>query len=124
MTLSTNPESEEIRDFLNDVIITAIEGGAIDHWAIVTDYEIDADGIAHAPAVEEEASGETAARFTINQELIRKGIEKATATDFKINPTSRSYLESAVDNIDAGSIDIEIADIIIQAAVFGRIIYS
>lgn len=60
----------------------------------------------------------------INNDLIRKGIGLILIGDVDVRRDIVDTLLEACQMMDAGDVDAEIADCIIQAALFGEIVYS
>ena len=96
--------STEWAEFYGDVIVTA-RYGAIG-WALWR------------------ADGDARKTFTLDKELIRKGIAKVFDPGFEVREDIRKSVIDAYNTQDAGDIDAEAADVIVQAAVFGEIIYG
>lgn len=118
---------DERKQFLNDVICTAVEGG-IGYWSQVSNYrwgdeiettvrvhELDDDGTPDAIGVPI-----TPAKV---EEAIALILTKDSQYDY-IHPRVRSQIFAASVENDAGDIDADLADIIIQVAMFGKIVYG
>ena len=103
-------------EFYEDIIEIALYGG-IDYWCMT-----------YNPTSKEmyyenpEADGYL--RATLDIELIKKGLEKVLSDDFQVNKQYRNMIMVAVYDKDAGQIDSVCADIIVQAGLFGEIVYS
>ena len=113
-------------DFLSCVLVTAVEGG-IGYWAEVRNYHWTEDTnhnlLSASAEIKIEDTNESEWQ-TLNLDVIRNGIEKIQNNEVNIN---RDMLKSIVaGNItnDAGEIDSDGADCIVQAALFGEIIYG
>lgn len=105
------------QQFLADVLCTALEGG-IGYWSECGMLKSDALGYVSAtlyPA-EDDDFPET----VLTRESIQQGIEKVLSPDFRVNPQIRAAIASG----DAGQIDADAADVIVQAACFGEIVYG
>ena len=61
---------------------------------------------------------------TYSEGEIVEGIQRALNPNFKINPQLRGEIYNAIVSNDPGAIDPDCADVIIQAAVFGEIVYG
>lgn len=114
-------------EFLNDVLITAIEGG-VNYWAEIEDYETLTCGdcnltIATAKLREHEAEDD-AGWYTINDDTIVTGYRRMTHPEAIVNSQLRDEVTAAVKEDDAGQLDIEHADVLVQFAVFSQIVYG
>ena len=120
-----NARSVDRAEFLGDIIITAVEGG-IGHWAVCRGYdyedpyveigEVDFDD-PYAEYPEDEWRG-------IDINTIAKGIGRVKDPEFRVNDVIRKNVIAANTKNDAGMIDAESADVIVQAALFGEIVYG
>lgn len=130
--------TSEREEFLADVITTAVEGGT-GYWAAVTHYQYEYDGIlclAVGKGAEGPRKGEgtrativdedDGATHEITVETIARGIgliargecQYATAEDYV-----RRIAAASREN-DAGEIDAGDADNIVQAGLFGKLVYG
>ncbi len=124
--------SPERTDFLANVLVTAIEGG-VGYWADVRDYywtEDSQDNLskrlltgAHAQ-VSDGLGSMQRGWFEVTPETIARGIQAIKAPGFQLNDRTRKAILLAEVENDAGEIDSEAADCIVQAALFGKIIYG
>lgn len=124
MNHKLNIEIEITQDFLRDVLITACEGG-IGYWSRLSKYKWRKPD-APANATVDEATldwpvavvvEEGRIGVTVTPELVRLGIERALAKGCG----QRATLLEAVATDDAGLIDSELGDVIIQyALLFAR----
>jgi hypothetical protein len=125
--------------FLRYVGITAVEGG-IGYWSQIEGY----GKFVNALFASEENKGEPSndlgklsiiddytgeidpdePTFELTTKLIADGIRTALKPNFKVNQTIRGYIYRAVVNNDSGDIDSTAADVIVQAACFGEIVYG
>lgn len=118
--------SDERKRFLFDVFLTAIETG-IGYWATIrTYYWRTEDGVEdhekfYARISEQEDDTST---FDVDAYTIGIGIKHVLGKDFKVNPAIRAAIEEANHRNDAGMIDAIAADVIVQAALFGQIVYG
>ncbi len=63
--------------------------------------------------------------LVVDHDTIRRGIQYALEDDYADNfPTWYGDLVLAVADNDAGNIDAEIADVIVQMALFGELVYG
>jgi hypothetical protein len=117
----------ELKDaFLAAVLCTAIEG-AIEYWASVPKDSVVSreDDYVSAKIVESEAStdGEDPKEKTIGYAELADGIRKALLVN-PLDPDIRASILQAVCEDDAGFIDAQAADVIVQMAVFGELVYG
>ena len=104
-------------EFLVDVLITAIEGG-IGYWAGILAYDPD-KGTA---TIREDETNKT---YDLTIETIAKGIGRVKAKGFVVADSILSWIkEDDRENGGAGTIDAIAADVIVQAALFGEIVYG
>ena len=94
---------EVSRQTIEDIITTAVEGG-INYWAVGT----------QRPSVwrEEESSTEGPRRWFDIGYAVRRGLPLAVAEGYVGLP------------VDAGDVDADQADVIVQLGVFGEVVYS
>jgi hypothetical protein len=109
MTVSTVERTE----YINDIIDTAFEGG-INYWADIRGKKI----------MEYNDDGPVGEWITITQSLVESGIERIKHPSFLVRDDILLAILVSDRNMDASEIDIEAADVIIQAAVFGEIVYG
>jgi hypothetical protein len=135
-------------EFLSDIIICAIEGGT-GYWAQVIRYkhtdlppaeihavifEEDDEGAAlefsntylakhgkRPSAADVVAAGKA---YRIDIEVIARGIAKVKEKDFGVNGSILSAILTSDRDNDAGDIDADAADVIVQAALFGKLVYG
>lgn len=136
-----SPEREQ---FLADIICTAIEGGT-NYWATTLAYRwMDRETgedlppkevyavIADSEEMEDYRRGEQVSRQEfiekigkrIDIEVIATGIRKVQSKDFRINGTLLECIRVGDKEDDAGLIDADGADVIVQAALFGEIVFG
>lgn len=130
----------EREEFLADIISTAIEGG-IGYWAETRHYQWVNNGVPQLVVIKagydpdlkfedtravivdfEGENPNTEREITID--VIARGIAKIKDPKFRINKTLRGTILAADVENDAGEIDVEGADVIVQAALFGEIVYG
>jgi hypothetical protein len=117
--------SEERTQFLKDIIIVAVEGGT-GYWAMCKDYQPDYGSV---DLIEEDyyvvdAEAKDLPWQTINMDSIEEGLAKIRDPEFQINHELRSMILEASDENDPCDIDAEGADVIVQAAMLGDIVYG
>ena len=100
-------------EFLDDIRITAF-GGGINYWAVISGQKIK----------EYDDEGPVGWWTTITPNLIEIGIALVKHPSFKVRDDILVAILLGDRNNDAGEIDSECADVIVQAAVFGEIVYG
>jgi hypothetical protein len=113
----------EREQFLSDILTTAVEGG-IGYWAEVCDIvSDDVQNVLSFKVRDFEASPSEPWK-----EVTLQGIEEAITLvkeeKVKIGKFTRNDILFADCDQDAGMIDAEAADVLVQIAAFGEIIYS
>ena len=111
-------------DFLSDILTTACEGG-IGYWSQLKDYDCDRDH--HYIREYDDYSDEIAADhewFRIDHDLVMKGLHHMMDPNFEVADYIRKYVYLAITESDAGHIDADAADCIIQAGVYGELVYG
>jgi len=114
--MTRSPEREE---FLADILTTAVEGG-VNYWAY-------ADAYIHTPSKDaavllEEAEEDECPHY-VDIDSIAKGIALYLEHLRPQNEYRKRIAEANRDN-DAGELDAEDADVIVQFAIFGEIKYG
>jgi hypothetical protein len=124
--------------FLSDIIITAIEGG-IGYWSRTLQYQYrddDCDRVSvvvgdpsleqdtRAIILDHEDGSPVAAVHTITPETIRVGIERICQETVRLSPWTVQRIREAAADLDAGMLDADDADYIIQAGLFGDLRYA
>jgi len=129
-----SPEREE---FLGDIICTALEGG-IGYWSAALQYQYSYDGDisvycgkrqgdkARATIQELSEDGESfdGPVYEITLDAIASGIGKILRGEIGVNQRIKSNIYLANSENDAGYIDADDADVIVQAAVLGELRYG
>lgn len=110
----------EREQYLDDIIIAAVEGG-IGYWSIGRGYKWSEDGPTTVEIMEEE---EGSTWHLVDRSAIRKGIGLVLSGDMKVHESYADTLRRAERHNDAGEIDAELADIIVQAAILGDVVYG
>jgi len=114
--------NEKHLDFLCAVLITAVEGG-INYWtSTISGYEYDqSNPMKYASANIHYERNE----HIINPEVIEAGFRKIIEDkNFQINGNIAKNIFYGYLMDDAGEIDDEMADCIVQASIFGEIVYG
>jgi hypothetical protein len=123
-------------DFLDDVRVTATEGG-IGYWANVVDYTWrEPDGrtvvVTHDPddmadlhvAALASYYANGCAGVVIDRAAIARGIAALLDGSVPVGKYLLDMISTGVREGDAGEIDSDGADVIVQAAIFGKIIFG
>lgn len=127
-------------EFLADVITCAMEGG-IGYWSVASHYQYISDAgevcvhagtrssgdrdDTYAVVREIDDDGEaTGDPHTIDSETIVKGLGLITGPEFRMGAKQRGGILAAVSTHDAGMIDSDDADVIVQAGLFGKVVYG
>jgi hypothetical protein len=117
-------------EFLRDIVITALEGG-IGYWACAEKYRWSEDGtlekmlpfpeVVLVPDEDPDDFPKTA----ITPEIIRKGLQLALTPGI-MHPGSNTVRStmSALMEMDAGAIDTDAADNIVQLGMFGKLVFG
>lgn len=112
--------------FLADVIIAAVEGGT-GYWAAVSAYRW-TDGPASTRAtlvLLDDVTGEPGSEtYEVTPNTIATGIGKLRTGLVTVNRDLLGLILAASAANDAGDIDADAADVIVQAALFGEIVYG
>jgi hypothetical protein len=120
--MATNRE-----EFLSDVLITAVEGG-INYWASVSEYKPQNNPSSVRVHEFDEDTGEyIEPGVLITTKEIGAVVKRIMDPDDDIkyvdNHTRSIVFQGAMED-DAGEIDADIADAIMQIAVLGEIVYG
>lgn len=108
---------------LFDIAITAVEGG-ISHWAQILDYKWSDEPCWVHAKIRDDYDGEY---YTVGFSTIKKGLNRICNSKFETPDMNLDILKAIlVANRlnDAGEIDSECADVIVQVGLFGQIIYG
>ena len=111
--------------FCEDVMTTA--GYGVNYWAhAFTDPDMPLDTPPGSYAIEEDeaSSGKTRKTFIITPQAVVNGIQKILTPGFNVRTDIRETVFGALADDDASNVDNEIADTIVQAAMFGEIVYG
>lgn len=116
--------SPERSKFLAYILVTALEGDTR-HWADVENYEtkdFDATGNANSLKATIADNEGQLGRFDIDIETIATGISRITAPTSEMVSADRIKMIAEASAVnDAGDIDGELADAILQAGVFNDV---
>lgn len=113
-------------NMLSDIIICAVEGGT-GYWATADRYRHDANtytpDAVPASVLLEEMEGD--ARIELNVVAVENAMFRiAHDFAFEVNKAIRKAVIYALITNDAAEIDSDDADVIAQAACFGKIVYG
>jgi hypothetical protein len=116
-------EVEVSEEFLLDIICTAAEGG-INYWAVEARNvkrggRDGLDYLSFEVRPEEEKTW-----HLVNPAIIGQGIQLILSGKVKISSQIAGWIQQGVTEQDAGIIDADCADCIVQAGVFGEIVYG
>ena len=109
-------------EFLSDVLVNAIESNAIGYWANVRNYRHN-DGAVSAEV--QEQSSDNGEWQPITSNTIQLGIDRILyGYGFVMNEDLRGIILDSNRNNDATDIDDDLSDCIIQASIFGKLVYG
>jgi len=106
--------------FLEDIVITAIEGG-VNFWADVRDYNYSTPGSVSARIRDSESVGEWE---VVNMDTIAKGLGLIRKNNDLVGDVYLGYIKTAESEKDAGIIDADTATAIVEVALFGEVVYG
>ncbi len=109
----------EREQYLDDILTTAVEGG-IGYWSVGRNYVWSDDG---PTSVEIREDGEDI-WHTVDRSTIRKGMKILLSGATSVHESYLQTLRQANRDNDAGDIDAEIADMIVQVGVLGDVVYG
>jgi hypothetical protein len=120
----------EREQFFSDVLTTAVEGG-INYWAAVSNYCFEDEDGNDVPAsvtvheMDDETGDYKEPGVPITTKEIGAAITKILGEEMKYIPsrTRADIFAASIEN-DAGDIDADIADTIMQIAVLGEVTYG
>jgi len=113
---------EQLFDFTAEVLTASVESGS-GYWALISRVRRNTNRtIIAARFVDAEQTN--AVPFEVDGAGIERGIARILTPSFQINPALRRLIAGAVAEFDSGNIDAEAADVIVQDAVFGEIVYG
>lgn len=111
--------------FLQDVLTTAIEGG-VNYWATVTEYRWEHLPVGDAFAVLFDTEGDNE-KHRVDVDVVAKGIGVLTGArtgDRWKGTYWQQFVAANRTNGDQGDYDADIADQIVQAGLFGEVVYG
>lgn len=124
LIVSTWWENEEVDDFVMDVLTVAYEGG-IDYWARCKAIR-DGDGRVKAlyDFVDAEGSGDVYHSGVIAPMHIWSVLNGIANGQYDFSSKVREWILQDLRDKEVTMIDVEAADVIVQLAVFGEIVYG
>lgn len=108
-------------EFLRDVAITAAEGG-VNYWGGVVAYDPDA-GTFRVEETDGMGGGDGPVH-TVDGDLIERGIARLAVPGVQCAADIRGWVLRGSATNDAGEIDADAADVIVQVGLFGEIVYG
>jgi hypothetical protein len=132
MSPEHSPERER---FLSDIITGAVEGG-IGYWSECAQYQWDDDDGVHVVVGKRvktvgttaliHAEDKTGVKrgFWITPDVIQKGIEEIEREIHLTRSDLRETILAASRENEAGDVDADCADVIVQAGLFGELVYG
>jgi hypothetical protein len=112
----------EREQFLADVIITAVEGGT-GYWATAADYHW-SDDEPTTTRVKLTPEDDREAEYLVDIDVIAKGISEIKREVHSCRSDIRESILAGDRDNDAGVIDADGADVIVQIALFGEVVYG
>lgn len=112
---------EVVRQFYIDVMTTAVEGG-INYWAVTkSNRNLDDDVLSFQA---KDAENEEALWLYCNADSVRDAINAIIFEKVDVGIYCREAITEAFTTLDAGEIDAELADVIVQVALFNEVVYG
>lgn len=129
--------SDERTGFLGNIITGAVEGGT-GYWAQVSQYQYTMGGelcvcvgrrdgdeaCATFHEMEDDESGYKAEGVKVTLNMVAGAVRKITDGDIGVHSAMFYAITRANRDNDAGDIDADAADAIVQVAIFGKIVYG
>ena len=121
-------KTDSRKQFLFDVFVTALEGG-IGYWAVAEEYhhsKEDKEDLEGFFAKVSDCEGNTFPdNLRIDKDVIVKGLNKiVNDNDLKISETIRERIKESNRLNDAGLIDADDADCIVQVGLLGELVFG
>lgn len=122
-TIELKHEVSEI--FLQDIIDSGLCAGTTEYWAEIRRLRPEGEtGLKGKLHIREEEAPEGGEWKELNHDLVAKGVALLASGEVKVNPQIRKWICEGIAQDDAGNIDAECWDCIMQAAVLGSIVYG
>ena len=118
-------------DFWSDVLLTAMEAGTT-YWATCR-FELSPGPIVQilvkpdSPSFPVLADGSVDARDDwqiIDHQRLEDAVHSVLAFRLQVSPSIRESIHTAVRDMDAGNIDADASDVVVQIAAFGEIVFA
>lgn len=125
MTINITMQRTLDDDFVSSVLITAFDGsyGACWYWCEHHSTKVKGEDWI-AVSIKHEVPSGAVINEMVNAEVVRKGIQKVLDDNDFCAPYIREYIVNAVAESEAGHIDAEAADVIVQAGLFDELVYG
>lgn len=124
MQLNIEIKKEISSSFIDGIFATAIEGG-INYWCVSAHTTENEKGeIVSAVFAEDEPQDENKPTFTVTSEGILEALKKLCERTVKVRSDIHDDVMRAIMEDDAGQIDSDLADTIIQIACFNELVYG
>lgn len=131
-TRKLSVEVEVPTKFLTDVLTVAVDGG-INYWIARCDRVVRAEDLSVYAVEGIEVEGDDA-EYNISVDTVQLGLHRLLRGSVQVNGSIRGHLFAAVSDLlspdlstrkhAAGEIDADAADCIVQAGLFGEIVYG
>lgn len=123
--------TDQRKKFLQDIIVGAIEGGT-GYWAEVLQYQYVYDGEVKVYIGGRVGNGTRAKvqvtdggeQYVLTEALIDFGLGRIRRGEVGLNSTLRDAILRGDRENEAGDIDADCADAIVQASLFGELVYG
>jgi len=119
--------SAERTQFLADVLVSIVEDGGYNGWRRIKagTYQYDPPAEARAEIFcIGDGRPEEYSDHDVTLETVAQGIAKLQSGDIQVNSELLGWILAGNAKNDGGDIDAEAADIILQAALFGELVYG
>lgn len=127
MSFRVNVELELSEDTVAGVLTSAVEGYIVD-WLDITyinRYPFEDGHIGHGWVTSVEGTtADTGERVKVDLGQLARAIEKILNGEIRVNDRILDELQRTVYNDDACYADAETADVAVQAAAFGEVVYG
>lgn len=112
--------SEERKQFLEDILVGIVEDYGYNQWREIDEFSY---GEGRAVIIEVD-DGNMQEFYAVTLDILSHGLGKLLRNEIKMNTRLLNTIKESNRDNDAGNIDAELADIILQAALFGEIVYG
>lgn len=128
-TLNIKIEVELDQEFISNVLITAFDGnyGGCWYWADIahgTWLRVDDSGEWLGCDIKPKDDEPPHSSYLVDHSTLQSGIDLILSGTVQISPVVKTYITRAIIDRDAGDIDSEAADAIVQVGLFGEIVYG